>query len=78
MATIFHFEFLGEAGWEPVGAGIGEGEDPVRAAFREVRTFSGGTLPSGTYRVIASGPSDARWETFRVDSLGRAFREHRG
>lgn len=77
MATTFHFEFLGEAGWEPVGAGMGEGKDPVRSAFREVRDLSGDTLSPGTYRVIASTPTDARWETFRVDSLGRAFRAQR-
>lgn len=77
MAAIFHFQVLGEAGWEPVCAGLGDGADPVRSALKEVRELCDDELPAGTYRVIAGRSKDARWETFRIDRRGRVLREKR-
>jgi hypothetical protein len=77
MAAIFHFQVLGETGWEPVCAGLGAGADPMRSALDEVRELCGGNLPAGSYRVIQSRTKDARWETFRIDKRGRVLRDRR-
>jgi hypothetical protein len=66
---------LGEAGWEPVCAGLGDGKDPVRSALDDIRELCGGELPAGRYRVIHSRSKDARWETFRIDARGRVLRD---
>jgi hypothetical protein len=67
---LFHFQFLGEAGWEPVGAGIGEGDDPITSALDEIRELSAGALPAGRYQVIEARGSDTRWQTFDLGSDG--------
>jgi hypothetical protein len=59
-------QFRSVAGWEAVGAGEGAGEDPVGEALAEVRGFSGGTLPAGSYQVIQARSSVTRWETFEL------------
>jgi hypothetical protein len=63
---IFHFQFQGEGGWEPIGAGEGRGDDALDGAFADLRELSGGTLPAGTYQVIESRSSNALWQTFEV------------
>jgi hypothetical protein len=63
---IFHFQFQGEGGWEPIGAGEGRGDDALDGAFADLRELSGGTMPAGTYQVIESRSSDALWQTFEV------------
>jgi hypothetical protein len=68
--AIFHFQLLGAAGWEAVGAGVGDGEDPVDVALAELRDLCGGHLPAGRWRVIESHSADPRLETFEVDEAG--------
>ena len=68
--SIFHFQFRGEVGWEPVGAGEGRGEDALDGAFADLRELSGGSLPAGTYQVIESRSSNALWQTFEVGGDG--------
>ena len=67
---LFHFQFRGPAGWEPIGAGVGDGEDPLAEALDEVRRFAGGTLPAGSYQVIEARSSDTRWQAFELGKDG--------
>ena len=71
MSAIFHFEFHGDADWEPIGAGIGDGHEPLLEALGEVQRLYGGSLPAGLYQVIEVGSRDPRWMTFRVDSASQ-------
>lgn len=71
VVMIFHFQFRGITGWEPIGAGAGGGEHPIAAALAEVRGFAGGTLPAGTYQVIEARSSDTRWKTFDLGEDGQ-------
>jgi hypothetical protein len=75
VVMIFHFQFLGIAGWEPIGAGVAGGEDPIAAALAEVRGFAGGTLPAGTYQVIEARSSETRWKTFDLGEDGQIIWE---
>ena len=68
---IFHFQFRGITGWEPIGAGVGAGEEPIAAALAEVRGFADGTLPAGSYQVIEARSSDTRWKTFDLGEDGQ-------
>ncbi len=72
---LFHFQFRGTAGWEAIGAGVGDGEDPIAEALAEVRSFADGTLPAGNYQVIEARSSDTRWETFDLGEDGRIIWE---
>ena len=65
--TIFHFQFYGEAGWEALGAGSGEGEEAIRLALDELRGFCGGRLRPGRYAVIEARSEDAGWSVFELD-----------
>ena len=67
---IFHFQFMGERGWESIGAGDGETGDPLGGALDEVRELSGGKLPPGVYQVIESRSSDTRWQSFELSEDG--------
>ena len=67
---LFHFEFRGSSGWEPIGAGVGNGDDPIAEALAEVRRFAGGTLPEGRYQVIQARSSVTRWEAFDLSAEG--------
>jgi hypothetical protein len=65
--AIFHFQVHGEYGWEALGAGLGDGEDPIAAALDELRDFYGGLLPGGEYRVIEARSANALWRTFELE-----------
>jgi hypothetical protein len=67
---VFHFQFRGSGGWEPIGAGVGGGDDPIAEALEEIRGFAGGKLPAGTYQVIEPRSSDTRWQTFDLGEDG--------
>jgi hypothetical protein len=73
MVMLFHFQFRGTAGWEPIGAGagVGDSEDPIAEALAEVRRFAGTTLPAGTYQVIEARSSETRWKTFDLGEDGQ-------
>jgi hypothetical protein len=68
---LFHFQFRGTVGWEAIGAGVGDGEDPIAEALAEVRRFAGGTLPAGNYQAIEARSSDTRWEAFDLGEDGQ-------
>lgn len=73
--TTFHFQFRGEAGWEVLGAGLGEGQDAIVRALDEVRGFYGGRLPPGRYQVIESRSEDSRWRAFELGGDGEVVAE---
>ncbi len=73
--SIFHFQYLGQEGWEPIGAGLGEGDEAVPMALEELREMVGGDLPTGSYRVIGARFSDPRWESFELDADGHQIDE---
>jgi hypothetical protein len=75
LVMLFHFQFRGTAGWEPIGAGVGDGEAPIAAALAEVRGFAGGMLPAGTYQVIEARSSETRWKTFDLGEDGQIIWE---
>ncbi|OJU85349.1 MAG: hypothetical protein BGO11_17865 [Solirubrobacterales bacterium 70-9] len=71
MPRLFHFQYLGAAGWECVGAGIGEGREPIAEALEEVRRLSGGRLPAGHYQAIEARAADPRFESFELGEDGK-------
>jgi hypothetical protein len=73
--SIFHFQHRGQADWEPIGAGVGEGDMPVMEALADLRELAGGSLPAGSYRVIEARSSDPRWESFELDLDCRLIEE---
>jgi hypothetical protein len=75
MPRTFHFQYLGEVGWESIGAGLGSGCDPVKEALEEVRRLSDGKLPAGHYQVIEARVADPRWETFDLGEDGQPVDE---
>lgn len=63
---IFHFQILGPLGWEAIGAGVGQGEDPLGGALDELRDHFGGELPPGRYQALEAWVSDACWTEFEI------------
>jgi hypothetical protein len=59
--VLFHLQFAGPRGWEAFGSGEGSGESAMEKALEDLRALHGGTLPHGTYRLIAAG-REGRWE----------------
>jgi hypothetical protein len=72
--VLFHFQFKGPAGWEPVGSGEAEREDAVglRRAAVDLSALAGGLEP-GTYRAIAAKGASTRWLSFRIGADGSFF-----
>lgn len=68
---LYHVEFHGEIGWESFGSGEGSGEDAIEMALGDLTAVSGGTLPVGEYRCIASTSGSSRWETIWLAAAGR-------
>jgi hypothetical protein len=75
MPRTFHFQYLGEVGWESIGAGLGSGCHPVTEALEEVRRLSDGLLAAGSYQVIEARSADPRWETFELGEDGEMVGE---
>jgi hypothetical protein len=73
--VLYHFEFLGESGWEAFGSGEGSGEDRVEAAMADLTAVAGGTLPEGEYRYIAALSESPRWESVWLGADGRVDTE---
>jgi hypothetical protein len=71
VVVIIHFQFKGERGWEALGAGEGDSENPFDGALDDVRRLCGGSLPGGSYRFIDPRVAGARWQAFELDSDGR-------
>ena len=68
---IIHFQFDGEKGWEALGAGEGQTDDPLNGALDDIRQLSGGSLPKGSYRFIDPRVAGARWQDFELDAEGQ-------
>jgi hypothetical protein len=68
---IIHFQFDGEKGWEALGAGEGNSDDPFDGALDDVRQLCGGSLPKGSYRFIDPRVAGSRWQDFELDASGR-------
>jgi hypothetical protein len=68
---IFHFQYQGDYGWEAIGAGVGDGDDPIGMALAEVGLFYDGPLPAGSYQVIESRGAAPRWEAIEVGVDGK-------
>jgi hypothetical protein len=62
--VLFHFQFLGQSGWEPMGSGRSSGEDPLLEAVEDLRILHGGELPPGRYQYIEAHTREARLTTF--------------
>jgi hypothetical protein len=72
--VLYHFEFLGEVGWEAFGSGEGSGEDPLALALIDLTALAGGTLPEGEYRCIPALSESPRWESVWLGAGGRIRR----
>jgi hypothetical protein len=75
MTPLFHFQQKVDDHWVPIGAGLGEGENPMAEALGEVRELSGGALSAGDYQAIQAQPLGSTWLSFELDGDGELVGE---
>jgi hypothetical protein len=71
LGVLIHFQIRGGKGWEALGSGVSEEEDPLPGAIEDLRSLHGGDLPEGRYRYVEAQGPHFRSGAFRVGRDGR-------
>jgi hypothetical protein len=72
--VLIHFQLRGEHGWESMGSGVSNGEDPLRGAIDDLRSLHEGVLPRGSYRYIEAHGAERHMGSFEFGADGELLK----